>query len=378
MKSRALFLSSDSRIAEIKIKYGCEIPRFLLNGFLFELSGLSSIQLSLLKRLNHSITVFNTNNHDIKLISLKDNIDFGETLAADDELRKFFKKLDAFFTDSQDSGRKFFKLFPDYELKPVVMGILNVTPDSFYDGAKYNRIDKALEQAFKMIDAGAGIIDVGGESTRPGAEQVSAEEELGRVIPVIKELRRQSNIPISIDTYKSRVAREALAAGANIVNDISGGNFDPQMIPLVKEAKCLYAAMHIKGTPKNMQHNPEYDDVLEEVYRFFEKKLQYLADQGVSNVVIDPGIGFGKRLQDNLRLIRDLKDFTFLNYPILVGASRKSMIGEVLNADKDERLWGSLSVHLRAALNGASIIRTHDVKETAELLKMSEAVDRPV
>jgi dihydropteroate synthase len=376
MKNRAIFISSISRIAEIKKEYRCEIPKYLLNSYLFELSDLSPLQKHLLDSSN-IFAVYETKKSAAKLVSIKDYSNLKKHFNNDPEFSTFCDSLKKFYSSSVKPIWRFPNQIIDFNNGPMVMGILNVTPDSFYDGARYNHIDKALEQAFSMSDAGAKIIDIGGESTRPGASKVSHEEEIARVIPVIKELSRQSKILVSIDTYKSEVAREALDAGADIVNDISGAGFDTKMIPLIKQKQCPYIVMHIKGTPVNMQQNPYYGDTMHEIYRHFEDKINYLQKENILNIAIDPGIGFGKRLEDNLRLIRDLRDFTYFNLPILVGASRKSMIGDVLNVNKDERLSGSLSVHLRSVLNGADIIRTHDVRETVELLKISKAIDNP-
>ncbi len=375
MKIRALSIS-ENRIIEISRTYGLQIPAVSARKFLFELSELSEKQIQGLRNSGGAFNLYKTNIAHTFLLSVNDAVNSLNHKNIP-ELVPLISKLKDFFSPTRKPVWHFEKDILDFDKGPYVMGVLNVTPDSFYDGAKYNSVDKAVEHALKMAQEGAKIIDIGGESTRPGAEAVPLEEELARVIPVIKEVSKQSNVLISIDTYKSAVARAALDAGADMVNDISGSGFDNEMIPLIKEFQCPYIIMHIKGAPKNMQRDPHYDDTLREIYGYFEDKLQVLEDKGISNIMIDPGIGFGKRLEDNLRLIRDLKDFTFLNYPILVGASRKSMIGAVLNKEKEERLYGSLSVHLQAVANGADIIRTHDVKATFEALQMFMAVNNP-
>lgn len=262
----------------------------------------------------------------------------------------------------------------DFRHAPFIMGILNVTPDSFSDGGKYFDSAQATDRALQMVSEGATIIDIGGESTRPGADPVGAEEEMKRVIPVIEAIRRHSDILISVDTYKSSVAEQALQAGADMVNDISGAQFDTQMAEVVRRAGCPLIVMHIKGQPRNMQKNPYYEDVVAEIYAYFEERIRILTSAGLSMVAIDPGIGFGKRVTDNLQLLRDLKDFTFLNRPVLIGTSRKSFIGAVLGKETDQRLFGSLATQLLAIENGAQIVRVHDVAATADVLKMYRSV----
>ena len=254
------------------------------------------------------------------------------------------------------------------------MGILNVTPDSFSDGGKFSAVNSAVDHALSMIAAGADIIDIGGESTRPGSDPVSIKEEMNRVVPVIEQIRKNSNIPISIDTYKSTVAIAALEAGADIVNDISGCTFDEKMTEIIKMHNTPIILMHIKGTPKNMQIHPEYDDVCLEVYSFLSEKVKILNKAGIDDIAIDPGIGFGKRLEDNLKLLNNIESFKFINKPILIGASRKSFLGHVLDKEVDQRLHGSLSVAVLSALKGADIIRVHDVAETNDVLQVIKAI----
>ena len=256
------------------------------------------------------------------------------------------------------------------------MGILNVTPDSFSDGGKFCKLDKAIEYSLELINQGVDIIDVGGESTRPGSNPISVDDEIDRVIPVIKGIRSVSSIPISIDTYKSEVAKEALKSGANIVNDISGLTFDLKMIDIVKEFNVPIIIMHIKGTPKNMQQNPHYDNIIDEIVYYFEKQINLCLDHGIpkSHIILDPGIGFGKKLNDNFILIKELNTFTDLGYPILIGPSRKSFIGLTLDLPVDERLEGTAAAITASIINGARIIRVHDVLEMKRVQIISDKI----
>jgi len=254
---------------------------------------------------------------------------------------------------------------------PMVMGILNVTPDSFSDGGQFLDPKQAFEHALQMRDEGAGIIDVGGESTRPGAEPVAESVELKRVIPVIEALREQK-VPICIDTQKPAVAREALAAGAIIVNDIAAAREDREMWELVAEKGAGYILMHMQGSPQDMAKHPTYENVVTEVSEFFASRLRDIAAAGVSpdQVMIDPGIGFGKNSEHNLQLLANLGHFTIHQRPMLVGASRKSFIGKLLGGDVTARLPGSLACAVWAALNGVQFIRAHDVAATVQMLRM--------
>lgn len=256
------------------------------------------------------------------------------------------------------------------------MGILNVTPDSFSDGGLFTNVDTALNQIEKMVNDGATIIDIGGESTRPGADPVSVDDELERTIPVLKQaVKRFSDTLFSIDTTKYEVADEAINAGAHILNDVSGLEKEPRFVDLCSKSECAYICMHSQGDPKTMQNNPTYSDVLDDIYTFFEKKISQLNAGGVENIMLDPGIGFGKSVEHNSRLIGDLDHFSSLKYPILVGASRKSMIGKILGSrDVDERLIGTIAIHYHCLIKGASIIRVHDVKEAADSVKIFNAV----
>lgn len=267
----------------------------------------------------------------------------------------------------------------DLRKKTCIMGILNVTPDSFSDGGRFNTTDKALARAMKMAEQGADIIDIGGESTRPGAAMVPAQEEIARVVPVIEALAKRSDIPISVDTYKSGVAQKALEAGASIVNDISGLRFDPQMASVAAEYEAGLVLMHIKGTPEDMQQDPQYGDLLGEIKTYLKDSIQVALDAGVelSAIAIDPGIGFGKTVEHNLILIKNLAYFMDLNCPIVIGASRKSFIGKLNNnIPATERLPGSLAAAILAVQNGANIIRCHDVAETRQTIDIALAIDR--
>lgn len=250
-----------------------------------------------------------------------------------------------------------------------VMGVLNVTPDSFSDGGKFFDTDAALRRAEEMVDEGADIIDVGGESTRPGSMSVDVQEELRRVIPVIERIKKKVQIKTSIDTCKSKVAMEAIKAGADMINDISGFAFDAAMPRIAAETKVPAVVMHIQGTPRTMQDNPRYDDLISEVSLFLRKSVKMGAEAGMDDdkIIIDPGIGFGKTVEHNLEIIRGLKTFKSLGRPILIGISRKSFIGKILDVDITERLEGGLAASAVAIMNGASLIRTHDIKETVRV-----------
>ncbi len=251
------------------------------------------------------------------------------------------------------------------------MGILNITPDSFSDGGLYFNLNDAVNHAFKMIDEGADIVDIGGESTKPGSDFVTVDEEINRVIPVIKViLDKKPEAIISVDTTKSIVAEEALKNGAQIINDISGLTFDSNMSKVISKYDAAVVIMHIKGTPKTMQQNPSYDDVVNEVYNFLKLQIVKAKEAGNSKIIIDPGIGFGKRIQDNFELIKNLSEFKELNYPILIGLSRKSFIGKTLDLDIEKRDTASAVLEGLAIKNGAGIIRTHNVKNAVQVCKL--------
>lgn len=254
------------------------------------------------------------------------------------------------------------------------MGVLNVTPDSFSDGGKFFDLEKAVAHARKMVEEGADFIDVGGESTRPGSDPVPVEEEIRRVVPVIERLTKEISVPISIDTYKSAVARAALDAGAVIINDISGLTFDQEMIPTAAQYGASVVIMHIKGSPKTMQQNPEYDDVVQEVAEYLRSQAAKAETSGVKQIIIDPGIGFGKKLNHNLDIIKQLREFNRPGYPLLVGPSRKSFIGTLLDLPAEQRLEGTAAAVTACILNGANIVRVHDVKEMKRVATMADAL----
>ncbi|RCK71632.1 MAG: Dihydropteroate synthase [Ignavibacteriae bacterium] len=254
------------------------------------------------------------------------------------------------------------------------MGILNITPDSFSDGGRYYSTEKAIEHALRMEDEGADFIDIGGESTRPGAESVSVEEELKRVIPVIEKLAGKIEIPISIDTTKSEVARKALDTGAEIVNDISATNFDPDMIKVISDFKPALILMHIKGSPKTMQINPDYIDVIKEIKDYLQESVNKCRSNGIEQIIVDPGIGFGKKLEHNIEIFKRLSELKELGCPILIGPSRKSFIGQILDLPVEQRLEGTAAAVAVSILRGANIVRVHDVKEIKRVVKIVDAL----
>lgn len=258
---------------------------------------------------------------------------------------------------------------------PVTMGILNCTPNSFSDGGQFLTRTAALAQAHKMINSGADMIDVGGESTRPGAEPISAEEECERVIPLIQTLRAELDVPISVDTRKTLVMQEAIKAGASMINDVFALQ-DEGAVDLVAKTGIPVCLMHAKGTPQNMQRNPFYQDVLQEVFDFLKARIDLCLIAGVQpkQIIVDPGFGFGKNLDHNLTLLKNLAEFKKLNFPMLVGLSRKHMIGVILNKEVENRVYGSLAAAVIACLAGATIIRTHDVGATKDALAIAQAV----
>ena len=262
--------------------------------------------------------------------------------------------------------------------KPLIMGIVNVTPDSFSDGGKFFDTDKAVEYAIQILDEGADIIDIGGESTRPGAEPVGIAEEISRVIPVIKNIiNLRPDTIISVDTTKSEVAEKALQAGARIINDISAATFDENILNVTKKYNAVIVLMHIKGTPKNMQDAPYYNDVIEEVKDFLSEQVAKAEKVGIKKIIIDPGIGFGKRVFENYELLKNIKSFNELNYPILMGLSRKSFIGKALNIEVTERENATTVAEMFAIQNGAKIIRTHNVKNTKEIIEILSYINNP-
>lgn len=262
--------------------------------------------------------------------------------------------------------------------RPLLMGIVNVTPDSFSDGNQYIQTDAAIAHAQQLVAEGADILDIGGESTRPGAEPVSVQEELRRLLPVIEALR-ELNIPLSVDTFKPEVMRAVLDAGADIINDIAGFR-DPASVAAVADSSCGLCVMHMQGEPKTMQKQPHYDDLYAEVRQFLLQRVQALRGAGVApeRIMLDPGLGFGKTVAHNYSLLRDLAAIQIESYPWLIGLSRKSMIGHVVNRPPQQRLAGSLAGMLAAVARGAAVVRVHDVAESADALRVWQAVEQGI
>ncbi|MGH1396376.1 MAG: dihydropteroate synthase [Trichormus sp.] len=267
----------------------------------------------------------------------------------------------------------------DWGQRTYLMGVLNVTPDSFSDGGEFNSTAAALSQAQALVAAGADIIDVGGQSTRPGAEQISLEVELNRVLPILEVLRPKISVPISVDTTRATVAKAAIQAGADIINDISGGTFDPQMLPTVASLGVPIVLMHIRGTPQTMQQMAEYQDLIGEISSFLAQQIAIATDLGLEpeKIIIDPGIGFAKNYEQNLEILRRLGSLRSLNCPILVGVSRKSFIGRILNQpDPKARVWGTAAACCAAIFNGADILRVHDIQAMRDVSLVADAIYR--
>ncbi len=284
-------------------------------------------------------------------------------------------ETDSVIMEPMKIGKKTF----DFSVRTTVMGILNVTPDSFSDGGKYLSKERAFDRAMEMIEEGADIIDIGGESTRPSGvygenKKISADEESDRVLPVIERIANASDTVISIDTTKSTVAEAALNAGASIVNDISGLQFDDRIADVAARHGAALVVMHIQGTPETMQQNPVYHDVVAEVKEGLHQSAEKAKRAGVRNIIIDPGIGFGKNLEHNLTLLKNLRAFRELGYPILIGTSRKGFIGTILNTTVDDRMEGTAASVAVSIMNGAQIIRVHDVKEMKRVASVVDAI----
>ena len=258
----------------------------------------------------------------------------------------------------------------------LIMGILNVTPDSFSDGGKYLEKNTAINHALEMIDQGADIIDIGGESTRPFSDPVSLKEEISRVVPVIEGIRKESDICISIDTTKSQVATAALNSGASVINDVSAMEVDPLMVDVALKFDCPLIIMHMKGTPKNMQDDPQYESLISDIKDYLLDRTDFIISKGINpkKIVIDPGIGFGKTVENNFEIINNLNHFTSMDFPVLLGASRKSFIGISLNLPEEDRLEGSLAANIIGFQNGAKIFRVHDVAETNKALIIANKI----
>jgi dihydropteroate synthase len=267
----------------------------------------------------------------------------------------------------------------DWGQRTYLMGVLNVTPDSFSDGGNFNSVAAALIQAKTLVAAGADIIDIGGQSTRPGAVQISVAEELERVLSVLQVLRNEMDVPISVDTTRAVVAKASIEAGADIVNDISGGTFDLEMLPTVAKLNVPIVLMHTRGNPETMNQLTDYEDLMGEIYAFLERQIAIAYSAGISfdKIIIDPGIGFAKNYEQNLEIFRSLRSLTILNCPILIGPSRKSFIGRILNQpDAKARVWGTAAACCAAIFNGADILRVHDVKEMRDVSLVADALMR--
>jgi len=264
----------------------------------------------------------------------------------------------------------------DCRQRPLVMGIVNVTPDSFYDGGRYVDVGQAVAHARQLVEQGADLLDIGAESTRPGASAVTEQEELTRVVPVVAELARHVTVPISVDTTKSAVARAALDAGASIINDVSALRWDGEMASVIAESGAAVVLMHMQGTPETMQRAPQYQDVVAEVAGFLAERMQAAIDAGIPkmNIVIDPGFGFGKLLEHNLALLDRLSEFASLSRPLLVGLSRKSCIGELVGQPPEHREWGTAAAVAIAVDRGAGILRVHDVASMVDVVTVAGAV----
>lgn len=321
-----------------------------------------------------SLLKIEKNNQSVDLIFLIDSLE--------NQINKFQElsliKSNSLVEEILDCINNYLQV-PEYKIgeklfsfdKPYLMGILNVTPDSFSDGGKYLTEEQAVYHALEMIQDGADIIDIGGESSRPGSEPITADEEIGRVIPVIQKiLERKPEAIISVDTYKSKVAEIALQSGAKIINDISGFTFDPEIADICAHYNASVVLMHIKGTPKTMQLNPEYNEVVSEIYDFLHSQVIFAKSKGIENVIIDPGIGFGKSVRDNFSIIKRLKDFKSIGCPILIGVSRKSFIGKILNLEVEQRDLPTEAMEAVSIFNSARIIRTHNVKNGKQIIKL--------
>lgn len=264
----------------------------------------------------------------------------------------------------------------DLGKRTLVMGVINVTPDSFSDGGLYFQKERAIEHGLRLAQDGADIIDVGGESTRPFSEEVPLQEELDRVVPVVEALSRASQVPVSIDTCKAEVARQALKAGASIINDISALRFDPDIISVAAEAGIPVILMHMQGTPGNMQNNPFYQNLVPEILDFLKLAVDRAVSGGIKNdmIIVDPGIGFGKTVEHNLEIIRELGQFRVLGRPVLLGTSNKTFIGRLLNKEPHERDTGTMATIAAGVLNGADIVRVHNVKKAVETVRIVDAI----
>lgn len=317
------------------------------------------------------VILLGTEKHYKALVDKLEKMPYFGLKAVGNDLKRYFETKKVNFIESPWHRKLIFG-------RTLIMGIINATPDSFYEKSRKQRVEEALKTATEMIENGADIIDIGGLSTRPGSEPVGEEEELKRVMPVIKIIRENfPQVPISVDTYRANVAKMALEAGVDIINDISGLLFDEQLVDVVAEFNAPLILMHIKGTPATMQQNPYYEDVIKELIEYFLERMEFAVSRQVNphKIILDPGIGFAKRYQDNLEILARLEEFKSLKKPLLIGASRKSFIGKALgDLPADERLEGTLAVTALCALKGVDIVRVHDVKENRRIINMLEMI----
>lgn len=371
MISQIINLSNEKTFKFYKEKYDYEVP-FLGGVYGLEIRNSPNELLNLNDKKNSSI--FKSKNNLLILGSFSDFIEKSNSASLnqilESEIIKSVKNYNQIEKSVYKIGNKNFNFNNSF-----VMGILNVTPDSFSDGGQFTDEEQSLDYALQMIEYGADIIDVGGESTRPGSESVSVEEELNRVVPIISRINKVNpEAIISIDTTKPEVASEALNNGATIVNDISGGTFSPEIFDIVKKNDATIVIMHMKGKPKTMQENPRYKDVVAEVYDYLSEQTEIAAKKGINKIFIDPGIGFGKSIADNLSLIERLEDFRSLGYPILIGLSRKSFIGNILNLPVKNRDNATNALNSIALCNGAKVIRTHNVSQAVQTCKLFNSI----
>lgn len=371
MISQIINLSNEKTFKFYKEKYDYEVP-FLGGVYGLEIRNSPNELLNLNDKKNSSI--FKRKNNLLILGSFSDFIEKSNSASLnqilESEIIKSVKNYNQIEKSVYKIGNKNFNFNNSF-----VMGILNVTPDSFSDGGQFTDEEQSLDYALQMIEYGADIIDVGGESTRPGSESVSVEEELNRVVPIISRINKVNpEAIISIDTTKPEVASEALNNGATIVNDISGGTFSPEIFDIVKKNDATIVIMHMKGKPKTMQENPRYEDVVAEVYDYLSEQTEIAAKKGINKIFIDPGIGFGKSIADNLSLIERLEDFRSLGYPILIGLSRKSFIGNILNLPVKNRDNATNALNSIALCNGAKVIRTHNVSQAVQTCKLFNSI----
>jgi dihydropteroate synthase len=317
------------------------------------------------------VILLGTKKHYDILMNKLENISYFDIPKVYKLLKNFFEKDKVSYIESPWKRKITFD-------RTLIMGIINVTPDSFYAGSRKINLEEILNTAKYMIENKVDIIDIGGQSTRPGSDPIDEDEEINRVIPAVRVIRENfSNVFISVDTYRAKVAEKAIELGADMINDISGFRLDDSLVKVVSEYKIPYVLMHMKGTPKDMQVNPYYEDVIKEIYEFFLERLNYAEKYGVDldKVVIDPGIGFGKRYEDNLEILARITEFKSLKKPILIGASRKSFIGKALgDIPPEERLEGTLGVTALCVLKDVDIVRVHDVKENKRVIDVIEAL----